>query len=170
MVSIDEILLKVEQDSVFYKHGNGGMTISGGEPLLQENTVLLLQRAKERRINTAIETCGYVLQERLLLAARYLDTIYMDIKSVNDKKHKEFTGVSAELIRDNFRALCIDFPEKPITARTPVIPGFNDSEEELRGIEEFVGQFPGVKWQRLPYHRFGVGKYEKLGRQYLLED
>lgn len=169
-MSIDEILLKVEQDSVFYKHGNGGMTISGGEPLLQENTVLLLQRAKERRINTAIETCGYVLQERLLLAARYLDTIYMDIKSVNDKKHKEFTGVSAELIRDNFRALCIDFPEKPITARTPVIPGFNDSEEELRGIEEFVGQFPGVKWQRLPYHRFGVGKYEKLGRQYLLED
>lgn len=166
--TVDDILDIVEQDQVFYRSGNGGLTVSGGEPLYQENTVLLLQEAKRRRIGTSIETCGMVQTRRLLEAANYLDQIFFDIKSMNCEKHRKYTGMGNEQILKNFEALCRTFPDKPVTARTPVIPGFNDSKEELGRIEEFVGQFPGVRWEKLPYHELGVGKYEMLGRDYSL--
>lgn len=169
-MDIDEIIGRVEQDAAFYRRGRGGLTVSGGEALLQKNTILLLKKAKEHRINTAIETCGHVPCDRLLEAAEYLDTIFFDIKSLNDSRHEEYTGVSGELIRANYEALCRAYPGKRIVARTPVIPGFNDSEEELAAIKEFVLQYEGVEWERLPYHRFGVGKYEMLGRTYRLHD
>ena len=163
--AVDEILDIVESDAAFYRRGDGGMTVSGGEPLLQEQTVLLLQKAKERYLHTSIETCGFVKQERLLSAAPFLDQIFFDIKSMNDEKHREHTGVSGQPIRENLCALCTAFPEKPVTVRTPVIPGFNDGEEELRKIEEFLCTLPSVRWERLPYHEYGVPKYEMLGRK-----
>lgn len=167
-ITIREILDTVERDAVFYRDGKGGLTVSGGEPLLQENTVCLLREARERYIHTAIETCGYAERGRLLEAARYLDEIFFDIKSLNDRKHREYTGAENRMIRENLRALCAAFPEKKITVRTPVIPGFNDSDEELGRIAEFLEQFPQVAWQKLPYHTYGVQKYEMLGRKYSL--
>lgn len=169
-ISIDEILQIVEQDAVFYRRGNGGLTVSGGEPFLQSAVVALLKKAKEHRINTAVETCGYADRERLLAAANYLDAIYFDIKSVDDGKHEEYTGVSGVKIRQNLTDLYQAFPGKKIIVRTPVIPGFNDSEEELNQIRRFLDGFPGIEWERLPYHRYGVGKYEMLGRAYLMDD
>lgn len=166
--TVDEILDVVEQDSVFYRGESGGLTVSGGEPLYQANTVLLLKKAKERHIHTSIECCGMVETPRLLEAAGYLDEIFFDIKSMNSEKHKKWTGMGNELILDNFTKLCKSFPEKKITARTPVIPGFNDDPSELKEIENFVHTFADVKWEKLPYHEFGVGKYEMLGRPYLL--
>lgn len=167
-IPIDTVLDIVERDSAFYRGGDGGLTVSGGEPLNQENTVLLLKEAKDRRLNTSIETCGMVPAARLLEAARYLDQIFFDIKSLNSEKHRAYTGMGNEQILKNFTALCRTFPDKPVTARTPVIPGFNDSDAELAEIEDFVRKFSGVKWEKLPYHELGVGKYEMLGRKYSL--
>ncbi len=166
--SIAELLEIAERDAAFYG-SDGGITLSGGEPLMQENAVVLLKEAKKRYLGTSIETCGYVPEERLLEAAQYLDQIYMDVKSLNDEKHKAYTGVSGERIRGNLSALCKAFPDKNITVRTPVIPGFNDSEEELEKIENFLAQFKQVKWQKLPYHEYGAGKYAMLGRRYSLQ-
>lgn len=168
-IDIDELLDIVERDAVFYRGDEGGLTVSGGEPLMQANTVILLKRAKERHLRTAIETCGCVGRDRLLSAAPYLDEIFFDIKSLNDEKHAEYTGVSNRLIRENLQALLEAYPEKKVTVRTPVIPGFNDSGEELGRIETFLSRFPGIAWQKLPYHTYGVGKYEMLGRSYPLD-
>ncbi len=165
-ISIREVLDIVEKDSAFYKSGNGGLTVSGGEPLMQENTLLLLKCAKERYLSTAIETCGCVPTDRLLEAANYLDEIFFDIKSVNDTKHKEYTGSENLLIRENLKTLRMNFPDKKITVRTPVIPGFNDSEDELSVIETFLSNLPGITWEKLPYHTYGVSKYAMLGREY----
>ncbi len=165
---IEELLEIANRDAAFYGD-NGGITISGGEPLLQKNAILFLKRAKEEYFHTAIETCGCVPKERLLEASAYLNQIFMDVKSVDDEKHRQFTGHTGEQIRENLRSLCESYPQEKITVRTPVIPGFNDKESELAEIEKFLQQFPGITWQKLPYHTYGVGKYEMLGRQYSLE-
>lgn len=168
-MTIDEILREVEKDEVFYRHGEGGMTISGGEPLMQgQATIELLKEAKNRYISTAIETCGMAPEKILLEAARYLNTIYFDIKSLNIAKHREWTGVSSEKIVDNLRILRKTYPEKNIIVRTPVIPGFNNTEEELGQIREFLESIGQKEYELLPYHEFGKVKYEKLGREYLI--
>ena len=167
---IDEILETVERDAAFYRNGNGGITLSGGEPLLQGNTVKLLKKAKEQYLHTAIETCGAVDKERLLEALPFLDEVFYDIKSLNEEKHLKFTGVSIERICDNLKTVCREYPDRKITVRTPVIPGFNDREEELNKIESFLNDFRNVSWERLPYHTYGVAKYEMLGRRYSLNE
>lgn len=166
--TIDEILDIVERDSVFYRRGSGGLTVSGGEPLYQANTVILLRRARERYINTSIECCGMVDTSRLMEAAEYLDEIFFDIKSMDPGKHREWTGMDNSRILYNFTKLCETFPDKKITARTPVIPGFNDNSNDLDAISDFLSRFKNVKWEKLPYHEFGVGKYAMLGRRYLV--
>lgn len=136
-ISIDDALEIVLQDEIFYR-GKGGLTLSGGEPLAQEASVKLLKRAKEEHLNTAVESCGLVPTQRLLDAAAYLDEIFFDIKSLNPEKHKEYTGVSNERILSNLKELKMAYPEKKIRVRTPVIPSFNDTQEELDAIEKFL--------------------------------
>ena len=167
-ISIDDALEIVLQDEIFYR-GKGGLTLSGGEPLAQEASVELLKRAKEEHLNTAIESCGLVPTQRLLDAAAHLDEIFFDIKSLNSEKHKEYTGVSNERILSNLKELKMAYPEKKIRVRTPVIPGFNDSQEELDSIEKFLKTIGITDWEKLPYHTYGVGKYEMLGREYRLK-
>lgn len=166
-ISIDDALEIVLQDEIFYR-GKGGLTLSGGEPLAQEASVELLKRAKEEHLNTAIESCGLVPTQRLLEAATHLDEIFFDVKSLNPEKHREYTGVSNERILNNLKELKKAYPEKKIRIRTPVIPGFNDSQEELDAIENFLKSIGITDWEKLPYHTYGVGKYEMLGREYLL--
>ncbi len=169
--SLQDILEIVEKDSVFYRKQSGGLTVSGGEPLLQgEFLIQLLQQAKKRRITTAIETCGYADYQVLKRAAEYLDTILFDIKSMNNNKHLEYTGVSNQKILENFERLCRDFPGLPKIVRTPMIPSFNDSLEDLRKIEVYLRDKVHVSYEKLPYHRLGIGKYKALGRPYLMEE
>ena len=162
----EEILSEVEKESVFYRDCTGGVTISGGEPLAQGDFLLaLLQEAKKRRIGTTIETSGFGAYDVLKQAALLLKTVYYDIKSIDDEKHREWTGESNTLILENFQKLCMDFPTLPKVVRTPVIPGFNDSDEEIGQIRSFLQNKPDVTFETLPYHRFGVGKYTALGRE-----
>ena len=171
IMTIKEILDIVEKDSVFYSRSTGGLTISGGEPLMQGDfTINLLKEAKKRRINTAMESCGYADYSILKACAENLDMILFDIKSLNDEKHKEYTGVSNELIIENFNKLCIDFPKLNKCVRTPIIPHFNDNEEDEKLIKRLLENKENVTYELLPYHKFGIGKYESLGRKYLMGD
>jgi len=165
-VTAEDVLDEVEKESVFYRDSTGGLTISGGEPLAQSDFLLaLLREAKKRRIGTAIETCGFGDYEVLKQAALLLDTVFYDIKSLNDEKHRAWTEQSNTLILDNFEKLCIDYPALPKVVRTPIIPDFNDSDEEIEQIRSFVQNKPGVTFETLPYHRYGAGKYLALGRK-----
>jgi len=169
--SISEILEEVEDDEVFYTNSRGGLTLSGGEPLLQgEFAIELLKEAQHRRIDCAIETTGYVKWSVLKEACNYLNTILYDIKCIDSEKHKKFTGVNNELILENFKRMCIEFPDTQIIVRTPIIPGFNDSEEDIISIIDFIKQFSNVSYEFLPYHRLGESKYISLDRPYPLGD
>lgn len=166
-IEIEEILDQVEKQADFYRYGEGGLTVSGGEPLSHGIWLIqLLKEAKKRRIHTAMETCGYVDYSILREAAELLDVILFDIKSMDSIKHEEYTGKSNQKILDNFTRLCQEFPGLSKQVRTPVIPGFNDTKEELWQIENFLKDKPGVIYEMLPYHRYGEGKYKMLGRKY----
>ncbi len=167
--SIGELLDQVEQDAVFYARGEGGLTVSGGEPLAQGIFLLsLLREARARCLSTAMETCGYGEYPILREAAGLLDTVYYDIKSLDDERHQAYTGRSNTRILRNFRRLRSDFPQLHIRVRTPVIPGFNDTLEDIRAILDFIG--PETEYEPLPYHTFGRAKYAALGRDYPMGD
>ncbi|MFZ5945699.1 MAG: (2S)-3-sulfopropanediol dehydratase activating enzyme [Bacillota bacterium] len=169
--SIDQVLKIVEKDSVFYARSGGGISLSGGEPLVQPQfAVGLLKEAKRRRIDTAMETCGYTDWQSLDEACQYLNLLIFDIKSMDPSKHKEFTNASNELILENFKKVCEKYPNLPKLVRTPVIPGFNDNEADIKAILEFLKDKPNVKYELLPYHRLGTPKYEYIGQEYSLGD
>lgn len=169
--SIEEIIQAVEKDSAFYSRSGGGLTFSGGEPLMQAEFVTeVLKVARRRRINTTIETCGYADWALFKQVCQHLNSLIMDIKCIDPEKHKAFTNVSNEVILRNFENLCEEFPNLPKLIRTPVIPGFNDSEEDIRAIVELIKGRPNVRYELLPYHRLGQQKYTYLGKTYFLDD
>lgn len=166
--SIQDILTVVEADRLFYARSGGGLTVSGGEPLMQPAFLLgLLKEARRRRIHTAMETCGYGDWDVLKQAAEYLQVVLFDIKSMNEQKHRKYTGVSSKVIQENFKRLVSEFPQLPILVRTPVIPGFNDTVEDIQTIADFI-QAPQVTYELLKYHRMGEQKYTLLGKEYPL--
>ncbi|KMT21812.1 (2S)-3-sulfopropanediol dehydratase activating enzyme [Clostridium cylindrosporum] len=171
LMNYKEVLKIVEKDSNFYARSGGGLTISGGEPLLNGDfTIKLLREARKRRINTAIETSGYGDFQVLSEIAKHLDTIIFDIKCISDDQHKKYTGVSRNLILDNFTRLCIEYPHLKKIVRTPVIPGFNDNEYEIYKIIDFLSGKENIKYELLQYHRFGEAKYGYIGKEYLMGD
>lgn len=163
--TVDDVLNVVEQDMAFYARSGGGLTLSGGEPLLQrEFAVALLREARTRRIKTAVETCGMVSPETIREAAPYLNYVLFDIKHMNSAVHEAQTGLPNRRILENFRILAEEFPDLPILARTPIIPGFNDSEEAIAAIAGFLKPFERAEYEMLPYHRLGTQKYQFLDR------
>lgn len=164
--TVAEVLKVVEQDSLFYSRSGGGLTLSGGEPLAQpEFALALLREARRRRLNTAMETCGHVPWDVLRQACGQLNTLLFDIKCLDSGLHKAFTGKGSELIQENFRKLVHEFPNLAIHVRTPVIPGFNDTPEQIRAIAELACAHPNVTYEVLPYHRLGTQKYVFLDRE-----
>lgn len=168
--SVQEVLDQVEQDAVFYKHSLGGITLSGGEPLMQpEFAQALLKETKRRHIHTAIETTGCAKYETVQKVFKHLDLIIYDMKSLDDEKHKKYTGVSNRIILENFEKMRKDFPNTPVLVRTPVIPGINDTKEDIMAIRDFIRPFPNVSYELLKFHRLGEPKYKSLGRTWKME-
>lgn len=168
--TVQEILQEVERDRVYYyRSGGGGMTLSGGECLSQPDfSEALLKCAKEKGISTAIETTGFASAEVIRRLLPHVDTVLMDIKHMNSEKHKEFTTRDNSLILENARIIARE--ANALIIRTPVIPTFNDTEEEIRDIAEFARSLNTVKEMHLlPYHRIGSDKYAGLGRRYEME-
>lgn len=169
-VTVEEVMEEVMKDSVHFRRSGGGLTLSGGECLLQpEFASALLQAAKARGITTAIETTSFadfgMIEDKIL---PFTDTYMMDIKHINSAKHQLFTGQPNERILENAKKIAKVKGENLII-RTPVIPTFNDTPEEILAISQFARSLSGVKRHHLlPYHRLGSDKYEGLGRDYLM--
>lgn len=170
-VTVEEVMQTVEKDRDYYRRSGGGITLSGGESLCQpEFAKALLMAAKAKGITTAMESMGCAPYEVIESILPYLDTYLMDIKHTNPMKHKEFTGKSNELMLENARKIAASGQTR-LVIRVPVIPGFNDTPEEIKGIAQFADKLPGVgKIHLLPYHRLGQDKYDGLGREYLMKD
>lgn len=162
-----DVLDDVEKDMTFYSRSDGGMTLSGGEPLMQpEFAIALLEEAKKRCIHTAIETTLFADWKTVQNVVSLVDHVLLDIKSIDSEKHKIFTGVDNALILENFRHLRAAFPNKSVRVRTPIVPGFNDNEDELLAIRQLVDEYPGTEYELLKYHRYGQSKYGFLERVY----
>ncbi|MBW2513670.1 MAG: glycyl-radical enzyme activating protein [Deltaproteobacteria bacterium] len=165
--SVAEVVNTVEQDGAFYSRSGGGMTLSGGEPMHQAQFAMaILKEARHRRINTAMETCGYCSTKDLINAGEYLNYLLYDIKVMDNEKHKEVTGVSNERILKNLKAVREAWPKLTILVRTPIIPGVNDNTKAIRSILELITDMPNTRYEILPYHRLGTPKYEYLGCNY----
>ncbi len=169
-VTVADVMPVIKQDIFYYNRSGGGVTLSGGEALLQPDFAPhLLHACKDYGINTAIETTGFAKWEIIQKYLPFLDYVLMDIKHMNSLKHKEFTTQPNELILENAKKIAQSGLVN-LTIRVPVIPAFNDTHKEIDDIAMFAASLPGVeKLHLLPYHRLGQGKYEGLGRQYALD-
>lgn len=158
---VDEVCQKLLQDKPFYDKSGGGVTISGGEPLLQpEFCRALLAKLKQSGINTAIDTCGFVPKEAFDAVLPYTDTFLYDVKAIDEQAHIRATGRSNRIILDNLRY--IDQFQKRIEVRIPFVPGFNDHETEA--IATLLAELKSLKCVKLlPYHDFAEDKYSALG-------
>lgn len=166
-MTVDEVLAATQNQMSSWR-ANGGITISGGEPLMQAAFVTeVLRQCQMLCIHTAIETTGYSSWANLNQVAKHCDLIFYDVKIMNPEKHERYTGVRNTLILENLKLLSKTYPEKDLIVRTPVIPGINDSEEDLREIVAFLKTLDHLTdYELLPYHAFGSNKYAQLGREY----
>lgn len=169
-VTVDELMPEILADVNYYRRSGGGVTLSGGECLAQPRfAAALLKACKENGLHTAIESTANAPYETIEEVLPYLDLYLMDIKHMDSAKHKEFTGAGNELILENAKKIAKSGVE--LIIRTPVVPGFNDTAEEIRAISRFAATLSGVEEHHLlPYHRLGQDKYAGLGRNYALKD
>jgi pyruvate formate lyase activating enzyme len=171
LMSVDDVIREVEEDGSFYTRSGGGLTVSGGEQLSQPAFAKqLLMTARRRGLNTAIETTGLCSWKSLEEVAPHVDQILYDIKCMDQVRHRQATGVSNERILENFAKLRRRFPDTAVVVRTPIVPGFNDTEQDIRAIVDWIERTGGASGHELlAYHGFGEPKYRKLGRSYPLE-
>ncbi len=164
--TVREVLEQVLKDKLFIDASGGGMTVSGGECLAHPDfTEALLYAAKEQGLHTAIESSSFASEAVFDQVLRYVDLALLDIKHMDSDIHRELTGVPNEQILSNIRHAVHDL-KKNVTVRVPTIPGYNDSEENIRATARFVKEElgPDVGIHLLPYHRLGESKNESLGK------
>jgi len=167
-VTASELIKTIEKDSVFYSRSGGGITLSGGEPLLQADFLaIFLEKCQQRGLHITVETCGGVPWANLEKTIPYIDHVIYDVKSADPELHKAYTGVSNQRILKNLDRLCHHFPQKEVTVRTPIITGFNDTPGHISNILKIIAPLSNViGYELLPYHRFGSVKYNYIGKTY----
>ena len=165
-----EVLAELERDRLFYEESGGGVTFSGGEPLLQWRFLGELLRACRRmELHTAVDTSGFASREVFEGLLPDIDLVLYDLKHTDAEQHRKYTGVALEPILRNLRLLA----ERgvPVWLRVPLVPGINDDEANLRRLGELARGMPNIRQVNLlPYHHTAAGKYEHLGRTYRLPD
>jgi pyruvate formate lyase activating enzyme len=168
-ISAKEVFEEIKRDGIFYERSGGGVTLSGGEPLAQpEFATSILRLCKGAYIHTALETCGHVKWGIFEEVLKFVDLLLYDFKHMDPVKHKKYTGVSNRLILDNARRASHKL-SIPMWARIPVIPGYNDSAENIEATAKFIAAELGNCVKRvslLPYHRLGETKFERLEVNY----
>ncbi|CAJ1314428.1 pyruvate formate-lyase-activating protein [Paenibacillus sp. PK4536] len=170
VMELEEVLAEIEPYLSYYRSSGGGLTVSGGEPTLQAPFVRELFKAVKDRwnLNTTLDSNGFNEPNKIHELLEVTDLVLLDIKHINNEKHKKLTGVSnertlhtAQWLSDNGRKMWI---------RHVFVPGINDAEEDLIALGEFIGTLKGVeKFEILPYHQMGIYKWEALGRIYPLD-
>lgn len=162
-VSVEDVMTPVREDAAFYDTSGGGVTLSGGEPLMQnEFATAVLSRCKAEGFHTAIDSCGQVPWRFFEKALPDVDLVLYDVKQISSEIHKEYTGVANELIIDNLRRVCewgVD-----VEIRMPIIPSINDSKEQIEGAAKLLGSLDNILAVRLlAYHSMAGSKYHSLG-------
>jgi len=170
-MKIEEVMAEVIRDLPFYKNSNGGLTVSGGEPLAQANFVAdFFARAHEEGIHTALDTSGHAKWTTVRKALDHTDLVLYDIKAMDSERHKTLTGVPNKLILTNLERTCGE--GIPVIVRIPVIPNCNivNVEKDVKEIADFLQGLNTVKRvDLLPFHRLGKSKYLMLGRNYIVD-
>jgi len=173
--SIEEIFEKIQKDRVFYRRTGGGVTLTGGEVLLQVDAASrLLRLCRQDMISTAIETSGYGNWADLERLIDLSDLVFIDLKHMDDQTHKRLTGVSNQRILENIQKAaghCSSKGRADLIIRVPVIPGMNDDETNLESSAKFLASLTGIhEVNLLPYHRLGANKYDMVGLEYAEAD
>jgi len=164
----EALLREVEKDEAFYRRSGGGVTVGGGEPTLQAAFVAgFLDLCRENHFHTAMETCAFAPWERFAPLLEKLDLVYIDLKHMDDKTHRAWTGASNRRILDNLQRAA---RQNDVIVRIPVIPGFNDSVDNISESAKFVKSLGNhvARLELLPYHLFGIHRYAELERGYAL--
>lgn len=170
VMTVDELMTEIRKDILFFDDSGGGVTFSGGEPLLQANFLLeVLKKCQNEDIHTCIDTSGFSSSQQIKQIIPYTDLFLFDIKHFDDNLHKKYTGVSNKQI---FRNLDLLIQSKAnIRIRFPLIPGINDCDENLANMKLFMKKHPEIiQLDILPYHNIANHKYKKIDKQYLLDN
>lgn len=169
-MTVGQIMEEIKKDIIFYDESGGGVTFSGGEPLMQHHVLYeLLKACKDEEIHTAIETTGFADFNIIEELAEFTDLFLFDLKLIDDAKHKKYTAVSNKVILNNLQ--CLERLHKSVIVRIPIIPGINDSSEDILEMGKFIANLKSIKEVHiLPYHNTGVEKYRKLAREYFLSN
>ncbi|MBU3182599.1 choline TMA-lyase-activating enzyme [Clostridium psychrophilum] len=171
--TVSELMKIIEEDRAFYDVSGGGVTLGGGEVLMQpEFAANLLMACKQEGINTAIETSGYTNLESILKVAKFTDLFLFDIKQIDSERHYQLTGVRNEQILGNLKELLRR--RYNVKVRMPLLKGINDNQDEIERVISFLMPFRDYKNFKgiylLPYHKLGVNKYTQLGKKYLIKE
>jgi pyruvate formate lyase activating enzyme len=161
-MTVAEVMKEIEKEMVFYDESGGGVTFSGGEPLMQpEFLETILKECKEKNIHTALDTSGYASSEVMDKISDKVGIFLYDLKIMDDEKHKKYTGVSNRLILENLRKLASRGSK--VAIRIPLIPGINDDEDNINKTAELIHSLEIIKSiSLLPYHKAGREKYKRL--------
>lgn len=170
-INTDELLSIVEKDRVFIEESGGGVTFSGGEPLMQSKFVLeAMKELRAINIHTCIDTSGQTQTDVIDSVIPYTDMFLLDLKHLDDKRHTEYTGVSTNKILDNYQKILESGTE--VIIRIPVIPGYNDDENNLTSMRSYLIDNKNYMIKRvdlLPYHKIGSSKYGRFGLDYKMD-
>ena len=168
--TVDDVVEEILRDKAFYETSSGGVTISGGEPLLQRDfTYEILERCKAEGIHTAIESAVNFPWQHVASVLPVVDMIMIDIKHMDSDKHRECTGVPNERILAN--ALKLGQQPQPMIVRTPIVPGVNDNVDDIRAISEFLLKLPNLEmYELLAFHPMAASKYDSLDIDYRARD
>jgi len=170
-MTLGALMKVINEDRSFYQGTGGGVTLNGGEVMMQrEFAETLLHTCREDSINTCVETSLHCSREDMEAVYRYTDLVIADIKHIDSVKHREYTGAGNETILDNIKRT-VELGKK-LVIRTPVVPGYNGDEENIRKTGEFIKGLGGniLQYQLLPYRRLGTEKYDSLGMEYPMAD
>ena len=173
---LEDLYHEIQKDKVYYTQSKGGITVSGGEPTIQSEFILqFLKKCKQNDISTALDTCGYASQKIYEKLLPYIDLILFDIKEIDSDKHKDFTGVPNNLILENaiFLSNYVKEHNKILWIRTPIIPNYTATEENIRGIGNFIVEslknIP-ERWDLLSFNNLCASKYQRLDMEWPLKD
>ncbi len=167
-VTVEDCVREIEKDVVFYDQSGGGVTFSGGEPLMQPEFLrALLRECKEKRIPTAVDTSGHAKWTAIEPLLEYADLFLYDLKLAHEVEHRSWTGVPARVIHQNLRHL--HEAGASIVIRVPLIPGITDTSANLTGIRSLVQELPGIQEMHLlPYNTIAPDKYRRMGKPHSL--
>ena len=167
-MGVPDVLTEVLKDEIFFDESGGGITVSGGEPLMQASFVeALLVACRSRRLRTALDTCGYAPGAVIRQVCENVDLFLYDLKLMDSDKHRQFTGVGNELILQNLKMLAEH--GNAVIVRFPVIPGVTDDADNISALSAFLLPLGLTRIDLLPYHRIASDKYHRLHLPYRME-